>query len=313
MKTESTRQIFAVDVAKDDLYTICAEASFRIPNSQEGYEKIFERCAKCENPLVVFEASGGYERPLAEFMRDKETPVSILSPSRLRAFATSEGIKAKSDPLDTEMIYRFAEEKQVKPTLVPSPKQSEMRDLLDRRNQLVEMLAREKSREQKPCLNKGLKASVKKTMSFLEKEIARIEGEIGKLVAGEKELKKAVAIMEEVKGVGKITAWTVLGYLPEMLIGNRRQIAALAGLAPFNYDSGRMKGKRRICGGRAKIREVLYMATVSAANCNNVIRPFVQRLRAQGKPYKCAIVAAMRKLLIHLQSLLKKAEISLAF
>ena len=147
-------------------------------------------------------------------------------------------------------------------------------------------------------------------IKILEKEIATLDRAIDKQIDSDPELKSRAEIMKSIKGVGKITAWTLLAYLSELESLNRNKLVALAGIAPFNRDSGKLHGERTIQGGRAKVRKSLYMAAHTAATCNPVIAPYVQRLRDRGKPYKCAIVAAMRKLLIHIQSQIKTAQLS---
>jgi len=185
-------------------------------------------------------------------------------------------------------------------------------DLLDRREQLTEMLKREKTRLQKPACSKEVERSQRRFVRLMEKEIDDIERLIGKLIDEEDATARAFAELTRIKGVGAVTAWTLIVYLPEITSASRAEVAALAGLAPFNRDSGKTKTLRRIFGGRAKVRRVLYMAAGVAALHNEVIRTYVAGLRARGKTYKWAIVAAMRKILIHAQSCLKKHEISLA-
>jgi transposase len=266
---------------------------------------------KHPNPLVVFEATGGYERPLFDHLHAHGAPCVIINPRRLRAFAKSEGMKAKTDPIDAAMILRFAQEKKLCATTAPSPQQRHLADLLERRAQLVGFLAREKNRMQKAQTpHPSVVASQRRILGVLEKELERIAQAIRQLVAGHASLQAPAKLLLSIKGVGEITAWTILAYLREINQLNRNQLVALVGLAPFNEDSGTSSKRRYIQGGRAKVRRALYMAAHSAASCNTVIAAYVHKLRARGKPYKCAIVAAMRKLIIHIQSLLKKSQLS---
>ncbi len=181
---------------------------------------------------------------------------------------------------------------------------------MDRRSQLSGHLAREKNRLHKSSA--VIRESIKRMIALIEKEIEGIEEEISTLIAEDETFKNNSERLQSVKGVGEITALTLLAYLGEMTQVNRNQLVALAGLAPFNRDSGKRKAKRAIQGGRAKVRKCLYMAAQSAATHNPVIRDYVTALSERGKPDKCAIVAAMRKLLIHLQSILKYPEKNLA-
>ncbi|HEY5769131.1 MAG TPA: IS110 family transposase [Terrimicrobium sp.] len=306
---ENTPKLIAIDIAKDSLQVRSARRSVRLENSPRGFKALLKEFPDKANILVVFEATGGYERSLAEFLHARKIAYSIVNPRLLRAFAKSEGIKAKSDPIDAEMIYRFASQKNLRPTPPPSVQQRKLADLLDRRTQLGEFLAREKNRLQK-VPNKEVAASLRRCTKALEKEIALIEKELRTLIEDNPELKTPCQTITSVKGVGEITAWTILAQLREISQLSRNQLVALAGLAPFNDDSGKHSGKRFIHGGRAKVRRVLFMAARTAAQFNPVIRPYVQGLIARGKPYKCALTAAMRKILIHIQSLLKKSRLS---
>ncbi len=251
-----------------------------------------------------------YERELMAVLFQNDIPVSLLNPARVRAFAHSEGLKAKTDPLDAKMLLRFALEKRPSPSLPPEPARQELAALLDRRSQLTEQIAREKNRLHKSP--KNIRRSIEKMIRFIEKELKAIDARIRKLIASQQQMQQQCETMQQVSGVGETTAWTILAYLSEIDRLGRNQIVALAGVAPYNRDSGKTRGKRSIQAGRAKVRKCLYMAAQSAAVHNPVIKAYVDGLRKRGKPYKCAIVAAIRKLLIHLQSLIKNNQINLA-
>lgn len=229
--------------------------------------------------------------------------MNLINPSRLRAFALSEAIKAKTDPIDAMMILRFAQQKHLRPAPPPEPVRQELAAMLDRRSHLTTQLAREKNRLQK-C-QKTIATSIRRMIRFVEKEIASLDAQIKLLVTKDRRLDAQAQLFQSVKGVGEVTAWTLLAYLGEMSRLQRNQLVALAGVAPFNRDSGKVSARRSISAGRSKVRKCLYMAAHTAATHNPVIKPYVAGLVARGKPYKCAIVAAMRKLLIHLHSLLK--------
>lgn len=298
----------AIDISKDTLQIQDDKGSFTVANESPGLKKLVSYLKACSNPLTVFEATGGYERCLLESLRKAELPMAMVNPARVRDFARSEGIRAKTDPIDARMILAFAKSKQLKPMAAPSAACVKLAALLDRRDHLTEQMAREKNRLQNS--ETFIHRSIKRMMRVLEKELTAIEKEIQTLVDSDPGLKARAEIIEEVKGVGPVTTWTLLAYLSEIEELSRNSVVAMAGVAPYNRDSGKFAGKRCIQGGRAKVRKCLYMAAHTAARCNPVIAPYVKGLRDRGKPYKCAIVAAMRKLIIHIQSLLKKAQIS---
>jgi transposase len=310
MKTTHTDPIdyVAIDVSKATLQVQDDRCAFALSNDSKGHRKLLDHLKTRANPLAVFEATGGYERDLLRSLHQAGMPLAMVNPARVRHFARSEGVRAKTDPIDGKMILAFARSKALQPMEAPSEGLLKLAALLDRRGHLVEQLAREKNRLQNS--EAFIHRSIKKMIRILEKEIAAMESTIDKLVGSDPGLQSRAGIIESVKGVGKITAWTLLAYLSEIEGLNRNRLVALAGLAPFNRDSGKFSGRRSIIGGRAKVRKCLYMAAHTAATCNPVIAAYVQRLRERGKPYKCAIVAAMRKLLTHIQSLLKNAHLS---
>lgn len=302
--------IVAVDIAKDSLQVLIGEENINIPYTDRELARLKNKITVLENPMVVCEATGGYERKLMDFCHNNAIAVCLVNPIRVRNFARSEGVRAKSDPIDAKLLMRFALEKKLRPTVPPSAECRELADLLDRRAQLTGALASEKNREKK-CAP-SMKPSINRSIRFHEKEIGKIDEAIETLIKGNDKLDKAYTCMKSISGVGKITAWAIAAFLSEIVDLNRNQAVALAGIAPYDRDSGKRKGKRTIQAGRAKVRRCLYMAAQTAAQHNPVIKAYVEGLRARGKPYKCAMVAAMRKLLIHIQSELKKHEFSLA-
>ena len=302
----------AIDIAKDSLQIQTDHAAWSVPHTATGHRKLLESLQRLGAAQVVCEASGGYEQPLLLFLHQQGVPVSLVNPARVRAFARSEGQRAKTDPLDAAILLRFAHEKHPLPTPPPAPQQAALAAWLDRRAHLSEQLAREKNRLQKcPQL---LQASIRAMIAFIADQLADVDRQLQGVVDQDPLLRERAAVLQSVTGIGAVTTWSLLAYLSEIAATNwhRNQLVALAGLAPWNRDSGNWKGKRSISGGRAKVRRCLYMAAQSAAQHNPVIREYVQRLIGRGKPYKCAIVAAMRKLLIHLQSLLKHHQNALA-
>jgi len=302
--------LIAIDIAKDSLQVYHDDKSESVTYNPKGLAHLCRAIGKLKKPWVICEATGGYERPLMALLYAKGITVTLVNPARVRAFAKSEGIRAKTDPIDARVLLRFAQEKSLQPTPPPEPQNQELAALMDRRSHLTEQLAREKNRRQKgdPFIGK----SIARMIIVIEDELQILDQKIRELIDTNCELHANSQIFLSVQGIGEVTAWTLLAYLREIPHLGRNQLVALAGLAPFNRDSGKSSSKRSIQGGRAKVRKCLYMAAQSAALYNPVIRDYVARLRERGKPYKCAIVAAMRKLLIHLQSLLKNYKKCLA-
>jgi len=301
-----THTYVAIDVAKDDLQIQIGNHPYQMANNAKGYIQLYRQIRKLEEPLVVYEATGNYERKLMEYCFSKDIAQARINPALVRHFAGSEGIKAKNDPTDARMILRYAQQKHPQP-MSPRPKHLvELADLLDRRSHLSEQLTKEKNRLEKG--NARISASIERMIRFIKKETERVDADVQKLIQGNPILQEQAGIIESVKGAGKITAWTILAYLPEITELPRNKIVALAGLAPFDKDSAKQHKPRRIFGGRAKIRKCLYMTAMVAAVHNPVIKSYVEGLRARGKPYKSAMVAAMRKLLLHIQSQLKNPQ-----
>ncbi len=296
----------AIDISKSDLEVRTQNHHCSLSNNPIGFKALVEIAGRQDQPLVVCEASGGYERSMIDYLHQKQVAVVQVNPRLIRNYARSEGLKAKTDPIDALMILGFAQEKRLQPGAVPDPRRQKLAAWLDRRSHLTEQLAREKNRIQNsPKYIKG-------DIEWMIKRIEVVDNRIRDLVKKDHQLSKEAGLLQSVSGVGPVTAWTLLAYLSELGQLKRNQIVALAGIAPYNRDTGRFKGKRKIEGGRAKVRKCLYMAAQTAAIHNPVIKPYVEGLRARGKPYKCAMVAAMRKLLIHLHFLMKNHQLSLA-
>lgn len=302
----------AIDIAKDTFWVQTDKIGFSVINTVKGITQMLNKTRSLQNRHFVCEASGGYERLLLETLHAKAQTVSLVAAARVRDFARSDGIKAKTDPIDGRVILRFAKEKRPKATPPPSPQQRVLIDLMDRREQLTEQLKREKTRLQKPVCAKVVIASTKRMIRNTTRELEKIDALIHKTIQSDQMMRRAFKTLTDIKGIGPVNACSIIAYLPEITTVNRSEVAALVGVAPFNCDSGNRRGQRHIYAGRAKVRSCLYMAATTAARHNETIRDYVDRLQARGKAYKCAIVAAMRKLLIHAQSNLKKDGICLA-
>jgi transposase len=306
----SKNPIIAIDIAKDSLDVRSEHLHFETTNCEAGFKFLIKGHQNLLNPMIVCEASGGYERELLDYCHAHGITVSLVRPSLIRHYAKSQGIHAKTDAIDSKMILQYAQHNRLKPTRPADPREQKLAALMDRRAHLTEMIAREKNRLQKSPAS--IQASIKRIIKALESELEQIETSIRDLIAENEKMHEKSLILQSVTGVGETTAWNVLAYMNELGSLKRNQIVALAGIAPFNKDTGKTKGKRRIIGGRAKVRSCLYMAAQTAATHNPEIREYVKALRSRGKPYKCAMVAAMRKLLIHLHILIKNYELSLA-
>lgn len=303
-----TKNYVAIDIAKDSLQVQAHNYACALNYRKDAIEELIDRIPK--DTIIVFEATGGYERKLMRILIERCIAYALVSPDRVRAFAKSEGIRAKTDPIDAKMLLRFAEQKQLSASNPPSPQRAKLVALLDRRSHLSSMHAQEKNRRQNS--DPQIHESIDHCIDFIEEQIEQIEQQIAVLISEHTVMQTYSTILLSIKGIGKVTAWSIIAYLESITSIKRNQLVALAGLAPFNKDSGKTCKKRSIQAGRAKVRRALYMAAKTAAIHNPHIKKYVDGLRDRGKPYKCAIVAAMRKLLLHAQSLLKNYENTLA-
>jgi len=310
MNPKSKYNPVAVDVSKRTLQIQTEDKSFNVSNDAKGHQKLIDCVKNVQNPLIVFEASGGYERPLKRALHHANIALCLVNPIRVRAFAVSEAIKAKTDPIDAMVIRCFAVEKNLKPTKAVQSEHEQLAALLDRRSQLNDHLTKEKNRLDKS--EESILLFIREMIHQIEDQINAVERAIRNLIKSHEALSEKTRAVQEIDGIGEITTWSILAYMSEITRCSRNEAVALAGLAPFNRDSGSMQKPRHIYGGRSKIRTCLYMAAQMAARYNDVIKPYVEGLRERGKPYKCAIVAAMRKLLLHIRSILKKLEKSIA-
>jgi transposase len=306
MEEKKSYTYLGIDVAKATLRVQTPNANFEVSNDIDGITSICKECSEVNAPLVVFEATGGYERLLKAQLQHNGIDCNMVAPALVRHFIHSQGIKAKNDPIDARMLVRFAQERALQPMVPSKASNEQLRILLDRRAQLVDMRSQEKTRLQNSP--QAVLADIRSLIRDLDKHVSRIEDEINKLIKSDPDLKDRNEVITDISGLGNITAYSILAYLPEITSLSRNTVCALAGLAPFDNDSGKKSGKRHIYGGRAKVRTSLYMATVSAMTHNEVIKAYVDRLKAANKPAKCAIVAGMRKMLLHVRAQLIRYE-----
>jgi len=295
-----------IDVAKQsfDAWVSPEKKFFSLPNDQAGIEQLLAQLPTPGSCLIVIEATGIYQRPLVVALVERGHQVAVVNPRRTRDFAKSEGLLAKTDRLDAQMLARFAEKMHPRTLEGHSEKHQQIQELTLRRRQLVELRKLEKN-HQESATHKPVQRTIKKVIDLLSKQIAEIERQLEKLVESDEEWQQKAQIIASIPGVGKVTVFALLAQLSELGNLNRGKISALVGVAPFNCDSGTFRGKRRIRGGRTELRNVLYMATLTAKRMNPVIKAFAERLAKAGKPFKVVHVACMRKLLSILNVLIK--------
>jgi transposase len=272
-------------------------------NDATGIQSTIERLIQLRPALIVIESTGGLEVPLMLELSRVGLPFARVHPGRVRDFARSIGLLAKTDKLDARLLAHFAEAVQPPVTCLPSAAEQRLNALTVRRRQLVDILVDEKNHLLSTPLFQ--RTSVEEHLAWLDDKLAQLDQEIHDQIEQTPEFKEKETVLRSAKGVGPVFCAKLLSGLPELGKFNRKEIAALVGVAPFNDDSGRRRGKRRIKGGRADVRAVLYMATIAAVRFNPVIRPFYQHLLNQGKLKKVAIVACMRKFLTILNAMVR--------
>jgi transposase len=294
-----------IDVSKAqlDVFVRPQGEAFSVLQDAVGLARLTERLGALGPNLVVLEATGGLQERAAAALVAGGLEVAVVNPRQVRDFARATGLLAKTDRLDAQIIARFAEAVRPEPRPLPSEERQELIDLVGRRRQLVDMRAAEKIRRSQ--LQPRLRLKLDEHLAWLTQAIADLDDEIGRALRRSPVWQVEDDLLRAVPGIGPVTRATLLAKLPELGRLNRREIASLAGLAPFNRDSGTFRGKKTIQGGRADVRAVLYMATVTAVRCNDTIRAFYDRLIAKGKPTKLALTACMRKLLTILNAILK--------
>lgn len=303
--SRTTERNVGIDVGKDvlDIAILELDTHWQIANDDTAIQELVKQLRRYKLTRVVVEATGGYERRVAEACAARELPLLIVQPMKVRQFARAEGVMAKTDKIDAHLIARFGKVMELKPRPLPDEKVRKVRDLLARKRQLNEHRTRELNRLHKA--QKFLQASHRRSIKLVEKEIAWVEEHIATIVATVDEWQDTYKIITSVPGIGDGVAYTLLGELPELGHLTHKQISALTGLAPFNRDSGTMRGRRRIRGGRAPIRTMLYMAMLCGIQHNPVMKQFYNKLVAQGKHRKVALTACMRKMMTILNAMVR--------
>lgn len=298
-------KMIGVDVSKLKLdISIDEKTHYTLDNKVNKFSKLIRSIVDIDNVCFVMEATGGYEKKLLNFLLSKGVAVSVVNAKRVRDYAKAMGQHAKNDRIDAHVIRQYAEITQPKVRELQTDSAIQLNALIKRREQLVKQRTTEKHHLEASSHPDTVR-SINKFIKAFDKEIERIDAKMKKLIESDSFLKKFMKQLTQVTGVGQITAATLLALLPELGQLSNKQISALVGVAPFCKDSGRIKGHRVVWGGRALIRSTLYMATLSAVHHNQPIMTFYQRLIANGKLKKVALVACMRKLLTILNSMIK--------
>jgi len=293
-----------IDVAKDklDVFIDSTNEYFTVENTPDGVRTIHQRLCGLNVKLIVIEHSGRYERRCALDLMDAGLPVALVNPRQIRDFARSRNWLAKNDRIDARLNCEFGKANNPRISERVPQNRAELDELVGRRRQLVAMRASEKPRLQQAS-SKSVRQSIEKVLRQLDVQIQDLERKIAKLIENDDDWRGQVQLLQSVPGVGPVMASTLVAELPELGKVNRQEIAALAGLAPFDHDSGKFRGTRSCFGGRAQVRCTLYMAALSARRFNPIVKALSERLLARGKSFKVMMVACMRKLLTILNTI----------
>lgn len=299
--------VVGIDISKNflDVFVSGSVTLQRYANDTPGRAQLATDMLALVPHLIVAEATGGLERLLIAELAAQKLPLVLVNPRQVRDFAKASGQLAKTDALDARVLAAFGIA--IRPAIRPLPDEQalELADLVGRRRQLVDMMVAEKLRLQQ-AVGKTLRRDIKLHIQWLEKRLRASDAGLNDAIQKSEIWRAKDDLLAEVKGIGPVCRITLLALLPELGLLNRKQIAALVGVAPFNRDSGYYRGTRRVWGGRSEVRKVLYMATLSAIRSHNeVVYSFYRRLKEQGKPGKVAVVACMRKLLTILNAMLR--------
>ena len=308
MEQEATYVGINVAKAQVDVAVRPTDDRWEVPHDEAGVRQLVSRLKTLEPVMVLLEASGGLELPLVAALATDELPVVVVNPRQVRDFARATGKLTKTDSLDAAAIAHFAEA--VRPPVRPlrDAETQALNSLVARRHQVITMLVSEKNRLSSAATataTVAVRPRIEAHIAWLERELDDLDKGLRQTLRQSPVWREKDDLLRTVPGVGEQLSLTLLAYLPELGTLDRRQVAALVGVAPFNRDSGTMRGKRTVWGGRARVRAALYMGALVASRFNPVIRNFYQRLLAAGKPKKLALTACMRKLLVILNSMLK--------
>jgi len=298
--------VVGIDVSKDrlDVHVAPAGGELQETNDAAGIERLSQRLGKLSPQLVVLEATGGYETLAAATLAAAGVPVAVVNPAQVRSFARALGKRAKTDPIDAAVIARFAMTAGIKPK-PPGTEQSRLlADLVARRRQIVTMIKSEEARLER-ALDRQVKKSIKRLLAALKRELESLDADLDEQIRASPAWRIKEDLLSSVPGIGKAISRTLIAELPELGSLDRRQIAALAGLAPWTRQSGQWRGKSFVGGGRTSVRAALFMGAVVAAQHNPILKAFRDKLVAQGKPKMVALIATARKLLTILNAIIR--------
>lgn len=295
-----------IDVSKQrlDVHARPSGEHWSVANDESGHAELARKLLALSPELVVLEATGGYQAQVAAALALQQLKVAVVNPRQVRDFARATGRLAKTDTIDAEALAHFAESIRPEPRPLLDEDTLELQALMTRRRQLIDMRTAETNRLD-TCRVERVRKDIQKTVAWLTRRIGDVDDDIDKRIRKTPLWREREDLLSSVNGIGKTTARTLMTELPELGTLNRRQIAALAGLAPFNSDSGQRTGKRQIRGGRPEVRSMLYMASISAVRFNPQLREMYRRLLAAGKAKKVALVACARKLLTVLNAMVR--------
>jgi transposase len=298
--------IVGIDVSKDrlDIAVRPSGLAFAVARNGAGLEQLVTRLRELSPSIVAIEATGGFETVVAAALASAGLPVAVVNPAQIRAFAKAINQRAKTDAIDAAVIAHFAQATGLEPRAVPDEATRLLADLVARRRQIVEMIGAERQREKRVAVAR-LRKSIARLLKALEKELASLDADIDDAVRGSPVWREKEDLLASVPGVGPVIARTLLAELPELGQLDRKEIAALAGLAPFTRQSGQWRGKSFIGGGRTVVRTVLFMGAMVAKQHNPILKAFFDRLVAAGKPKMVALIAVARKLLTILNAMVR--------
>ena len=294
-----------VDTGKDflDIHIRPLDEYFKVSNNKKGIGEAIKRLRKLDIERVVIESTGRYEAEFVAACAKADIAFSVVNPVHVKRFAGAIGRRAKTDKLDAALIAQFGEVIQPKLSTLKPENMQKMADIVRRRNQLIEMQTKEKNRLQ--IMPKSVQSSIKAISLILKKHIEKMNDELAELIESCPDYSAKSELVQSMPGIGKVSAAALISYLPELGLMNSKQVAALVGVAPMSKESGKYKGKQVTQGGRHQVRTVLFMAMMSAMQCNPKFKSFYERLVEAGKPKKVAIIACVRKMVVILNSMVR--------
>ena len=304
----SSETYVGIDVAKErlDVAVLGERQGKQVSNTKDGIAQLLEQMQALQPELIVVEATGGYQRAVVDVLFHAGLAVAVVNPARVRQFARASGLLAKTDKLDAQVLAEFGRKMQPKRYEGKSEAEKQLSALLVRRKQLEEMLKAEQNRLR--TISPSLRGSVERIIALLKEEKKRLEEQIQEFLKEQKAWQEQAQILSSAPGVGMVTTATLLADLPELGKMDRKKIAALVGVAPMNYDSGKRRGYRKTKGGRTDVRSVLYMSTLVATRYNPVIQSQYQQMLKRGKLKKVALTACMRKFLTILNAMMRDQQ-----